>query len=100
MNTIAMTNRHPVDELAENREQQKALKQREEALREVVSTMMGSADSLGGSEWIAKQDIVPRKGSLDERALKAAGLDPEKFRKPGSTAFVIRTVRRAVEDAE
>lgn len=100
MNATAMTNRHPVDELAENREQQKALKQQEEILRAKVSTMMGSADSLGGDEWIAKQDVVPRKGSIDDRKLKAAGLDPEKFRKPGSTAFVIRTVRRAVEDAE
>lgn len=100
MNAKAMPNRHPVDELADVREKIKFWKEREDELRGLISEMMGGADSLGGDEWIARQTVSERKGSLDEKAMKADGIDTDRYRKPPSVSFTIRVERRAVEAAE
>ena len=99
MNGKAMSNRHPVDELAEVRADIKVLKYREDELKEQVAGMMGDQDSVGGDEWIAEQALSERKGSIDEKAAKAAGVDLDRFRKPTTTIVTIRTVKRAREDA-
>ena len=54
----------------------------------------GKADSLGGDEWIARQSLQERKGSIDEARLKAAGIDADAFRKPPVTSIVLRVERR------
>lgn len=97
MNGKAMPNRHPVDQLAEIREQIKALKAREDELRNKVSAMMGAADSLGGDEFIARQSVTIRKGAIDEAAMRASGIDPDDWRKPEVTVYAIRVERRATE---
>lgn len=100
MNAIDLpSNRHPVDQLGQIRETIKHLQDREKELREQISTDMGDADSLGGDEFIAKQSVSSRKGAIDTKAMEAAGLDPDRFRKPETTVFTIRTERRVVEEA-
>jgi len=94
-----MSNRHPVDQLAMVREELKALKEREDVLRDQVARFMGNADSLGGDEWIARQAISERKGSIDEAALRAIGVEPDAYRKPKTTTYTIRTVRREGNEA-
>lgn len=94
-----MSNRHPVDQLGELREAKKGLEEREKALKDQVSEMMGEKDSLGGDEWIASQSLSERKGSIDEKAAKADGVDLDKYRKPPTTVMTIRTERRKTEDA-
>jgi hypothetical protein len=100
MNAKAMPNRHPVDELADVREKIKFWKEREDELRTIISDQMLGNDSLGGDEWIARQTVTERKGSLDEKLMQAVGIDADKFRKPASVSFTIRLERRAVEAAE
>jgi hypothetical protein len=100
MNATALTNRHPVDELAEVRAKIKNLQDRESDLKETISKMMGGADSLGGEEFIARQMLSERKGSLDEKAMKAAGIDTDKFRKPTTVVMSLRVERREMEAAE
>jgi uncharacterized protein (UPF0335 family) len=99
MNAAALTNRHPVDELAEVRAKIKFLGERESELKETISKMMGGADSLGGDEFIARQMLSERKGSLDEKAMKAAGIDTDKFRKPATVVMSLRIERREMEAA-
>jgi len=99
MNVTAMRNIHPVDELAEVRAKIKHLQDREGDLKDVISKMMGGADSLGGDEFIARQVLTERKGSLDEKAMKAAGIDTDRFRKPASAVLSLRIERREVEAA-
>ena len=77
MNAISMPNRHPVDQLADVRETIKTLQAREAELKDEIGKLMGKADSLGGDEWIARQSLQERKGSIDEARLKAAGIDAE-----------------------
>jgi hypothetical protein len=101
MNATALTNRHPVDELAEVRAKIKFLGERESELKAIISKLMGpNNNSLGGDEWIAIQSMSERKGGIDEKKLIAAGIDVEKFRKPGSTPMIMRVERREVEAAE
>lgn len=98
MNAIPMPgNRHPVDELADVREAQKALKAREDALKERISEMMGGADHLGGDEWIASQKLSTRKGALDQKAMDADGVELARYRRPDVTVFSIVLERRADE---
>lgn len=97
MNGKAMSNRHPVDQLGEVREQIKALGEVESALKAQVSALMGDRDSLGGDEWIASQTLSERKGAIDEKKAKAAGVDVDRFRKASATVVTIRTVRREQE---
>ena len=99
MNTIPMPNRHPVDQLADVRETIKTLQAREAELKDEIGKLMGKADSLGGSEYIARQSLQERKGSIDEAKLKAAGLDADKFRRPPVTSIVLRVERRAELEA-
>jgi uncharacterized protein (UPF0335 family) len=97
MDATATSNRHPVDQLADVRERIKTLQTAEEMLKALITTRMGTADSLGGDEFIARQAISERKGGLDEKAMKAAGIDTDKFRKPSSTVISLRLERRAGE---
>ena len=92
-------NRHPVDRLHDVRTQIKALQDQETDLKALISTEMGSRDSLGGDEFIAFQALQTRKGGIDEASLKAAGINPDKHRKPASTSHVLRVERRAAEVA-
>ncbi len=100
MNDIALpVNRHPVDQLADLRETIKRLKEFEEELKVQVSDLMGSADSLGGDEYIARQTVSERAGAIDTKAMASAGIDIEKYRKPNVTVFSIRCERREREAA-
>lgn len=99
-NIATPVNRHIVDQLADVREQIKQLEAHESDLKSQVSTVMGGADSLGGDEYIARQTISSRAGSIDAKALKSAGVDVDKYRKPGTTIFSIKVERREQPEAE
>lgn len=88
-------NRHPVDRLADIRARIKALSDEETDLKAKISVEMGTADSLGGDEFIARQVLQERKGALDEKAIaKALGLDNlDAYRKPASAFILIKTER-------
>src|SRR5690606_16902380 len=57
-----MSNRHPVDTLADVRAEIKQLEAVEEGLRIKVLGMMGDDDAIGGDEYIAEQVLTARKG--------------------------------------
>lgn len=100
MNTIVMSalpNRHPVDQLALVRETIKELQAREAELKDEIGKLMGKADSLGGSEYIARQSITTRAGSVDYKAMERDGINVAKYRKDDTTVFSIRIERRAEE---
>lgn len=94
---LKTSNRHPVDRLGEVREQIKALQATEKELRQAIAEMMGDADSLGGDEFIARQRVSERKGSLDEKVLIAEFGESavNAARKPSATVYTIETRRRA-----
>lgn len=92
-------NRHIVDQLADVRAKMKELKAQEDALKEQISEAMGSADSLGGDEFIAFQKLSIRKGSIDQKMMEAAGIDVDSFRKPDVSVYTLTVERRAQEDA-
>jgi hypothetical protein len=99
MNVAAMpsANRHIVDRLADVRERKKAIEAEEKQIAADVSKEMGSSDSLGGDDFIAKQIISERKGALDEKKLKAKlGVDDlSAYRKASTTVIQIRLDRRS-----
>jgi hypothetical protein len=97
--TTLPVNRHPVDELAEVRAQIKDLEEREKALKTTVSTLMGDRDSIGGDEFIARQTLTERAGSVDTAAMKKAGIDVDKYRKAPTAVVTIKCERRVLEDA-
>lgn len=97
--TLPGKNRHPVDELADVRAQTKALNEREAELKAEISKRIGSADSLGGDEFIATQVLSTRKGGIDEKAATAAGIDLNRFRKADVVVHTLRVERRADEAA-
>lgn len=90
-----MSNVHPVDQLVAIRAQIKALQERESDLKTEVSRLIGGATSLDGDEWSAIQSLSTRKGGLDEKALKAAGINPDAFRKDDIAVLTLRTVLKA-----
>lgn len=92
-------NRHPVDQLADVRARIKDLQDREADLKALITAEMGSRDSLGGDEFIAFQTLQERNGSLDEASLRAAGINPDKHRKPKSVSHILKVERRAAEVA-
>jgi hypothetical protein len=92
------SNRHPVDRLADVRAQMKALKALEDDLKAEVSKEMGGRDSLGGDQYIARQKLSERAGAVDAKAMKAAGIDVDAYRKPPVTVMTI-TVEERVEEA-
>ncbi|MBP0440661.1 hypothetical protein [Tianweitania sediminis] len=94
-----LSNRHPVDRLAIVRTRIKELQEQEADLKQIVSAQMGSKDTLGGDEYVAKQVLSTRKGGIDEALLKKQGLDPASFRKPDVTVLSIRVEARVVEEA-
>ncbi len=93
-------NRHVVDQLADTREQIKELRKAEAACVSQISELMGDNDSLGGNQYIAKQKMHTRKGSVDIVRMEADGIDVDAYRKPDTVVFQIRTEERAVEVAE
>lgn len=92
-------NRHPVDQLADVRAQIKALQELEAVLKARVSADMGTADSLGGDEFIALQTLTTRKGAIDEKKALKAGVDLDDFRKPETVVHSLRIERREQEAA-
>lgn len=97
--TAMSRNRHPVDQLADVRAEIKKLQDREADLKAMISTEMGSRDSLGGDQYIASQVLQERKGAIDEKAMAAAGIDVDQYRKPKSTFIMIKVEPRAMEAA-
>ncbi len=93
------SNRHPVDQLADVRAEIRRLQAQETELKSTVSMMMGSADSLGGDQYIASQKIMTRKGGLDEAKLSAELGDLAPFRKPDTTVITINVTPRVREEA-
>jgi hypothetical protein len=89
------TNVHIIDQLADVRAQIAALKEHEDKLRGEVSRLIGDDSFAEGDLFVAKQDITTRKGGLDEKALRAAGIEPDNFRKPESVVVTIRLSARA-----
>lgn len=94
------SNRHIVDQLADVRAEIKALQTREAQLKEAVSAAMGERDSPGGDEYIARQKVSERKGAIDQKAMKADGIDADKYRKPSVAVYQITVESRVMEPAE
>lgn len=92
-------NRHIVDQLADVRAQIKELSAIEANLKAEVSRQMGEADSLGGMEFIACQSLSTRRGAIDDKRMKADGIDVDAYRKPDTTVLAIRIEPRAAEAA-
>ena len=93
------TNRHPVDQLANIRATIKTLQDREAELKAEIGVLMGERDSLGGDEFIARQELRSRKGGLDEKKLADRIGDLSAFRKSDSTYIVLSVEPRAMEVA-
>lgn len=93
-----LTNRHPVDQLANIRATIKTLQEREAELKEEIGQLMGDSDSLGGDEFIARQELRSRKGGLDEKRLAAKFGDLAPYRKPDSTYIVLSVEPRAMPE--
>ncbi|WP_309083745.1 hypothetical protein [Chelativorans sp.] len=94
------SNRHIVDQLADVRAQKKALEAKEEELKVLISKAMGSADSLGGDQFIAFQKVSTRKGIYDMKKIEATFGDMSLFRKPDVTVYQIVVEPRIMEAAE
>jgi hypothetical protein len=92
-------NRHPVDQLADLRATIKRLQDFEDDLRTEVSVLMGDNDRLDGDDFIARQVLNIRKGTVDPDAMANAGVNPDAFRKADVTVYTIRTDRREAGDA-
>ena len=93
----SLSNRHPVDQLAAVRTTIKRLQDQEKTLKDQIGEAMGSADSLGGDEFIAFQKVSERKGAIDEKALAAVGIDVNAYRKPPVSVYTLTVEARAVE---
>jgi hypothetical protein len=92
---------HPIDRLATIRSTIKALAAQEKALLAEISALMGDADELVGDEFIARQSLTERKGSIDTAAIAAAGIDVESFRKAPVSVMTMRIeARPAAVDLE
>lgn len=91
--TKAAANRHIVDQLADVRAQSKELAEREALLKEQILKAFGKKDILRGDEFVAFRSTSVRKGNLDEQALRAKGIDPDRYRKPELTIVGIRLER-------
>lgn len=94
----AGSNRHPVDRLALVRERIKALQVEETSLKEEIGSLMGDADNLGGLDYIATKTRTERKSGLDEKTMKANGIDVERYRRPSTEFEVIRVVARVIDE--
>lgn len=95
----SMGNRHIVDQLSDIRAQIKELKKDEAACVSKISQQMGDGDSLGGDQFIARQIISTRKGSVDTARLAADGIDVDAYRKPETIAYSLRLEARVREVA-
>lgn len=93
------SNHHVVDRLAMLRQHIRAAQDLEKSLKDEVAQLMGSADSLGGDEFIARQKVTTRKGPFDEKRLaEVLGDMVERYRKPETTVYRIDTVQREAND--
>ena len=81
---------HPVDQLFAIRAQIKALQELEAGLKADVSALCGDVDYALGDEYVATQSLTSRKGGIDEKALKAAGVDVEAFRKADVAVYTLK----------
>ena len=81
---------HPVDQLYAIRFQIKALQELEAGLKADVSALCGDVDYALGDEYVATQSLTSRKGGIDEKALKAAGIDPEAYRKADVAVYTLK----------
>jgi len=90
-------NRHIVDRLADVRDQIAYLKFEESELKEQISRLMGSRDSLGGDEYIATKVVSERAGSIDTKQMWEDGIDIEKYRNPKTSFTSIRLEERRLE---
>jgi len=97
MNTTSVSNRHVVDRLADIRAAIKALKKDEAICVSQISEQMGDGDSLGGDQYIARQIISTRKGSIDTGRLEADGIDVDVYRKPETVVYSLRLEARVQE---
>lgn len=98
-NQNVTANRHPVDALADVRAQIKVLAEQETALKEIVSKMMGSNDAIEGEDFIATQSVSERKGGIDEKALKAAGINVDDYRKANVSVYTLKVCVRTARAA-
>jgi hypothetical protein len=87
-------NRHIVDQLADVRAQIKALQEIEAALKPQVAEIIDRADVASGDDFIATHQMAERKGSLNEKAMRAAGIDVDSFRGPSTVVISIRLAPR------
>ena len=92
-------NRHPVDALADVRAQIKALTELEASLKTQVSALMGQTDCVEGDQYVATLAVSERKGGICEKALKLAGIDPDRFRKDAVTVFSLKLGLRVAQAA-
>lgn len=76
-------NRHIVDQLADLRFRRKSLEEEEAKLRFRVLTAMGENDELVGDEFVAFRENLRMPGAIDPAKLRAAGINPERYRKRG-----------------
>ncbi|MBB4004444.1 hypothetical protein [Aurantimonas endophytica] len=93
------TNRHPVDELADIREQKKALAAREDELKTVIFDMASDdRHAVGGDQYVASIKAIETK-RLDRKAVeKVMGCAIERCLK-SSTTLRIDIEPRAAEAA-
>lgn len=96
---MTANNRHPVDQLAEVRAQIKVLTELEASLKDAVSTLMGAGDFVEGDEYVAMQSISERKGSIDDKAMKLAGINADDFRKAPVTVYSLKTSPKTAQKA-
>lgn len=81
---------HPVDQLFAVRAQIKALQELEAGLKADVSALCGDVDYALGDEYVATQSLTSRKGGIDEKALKAAGVDVDAYRKADVAVYTLK----------
>ncbi|WP_210318517.1 hypothetical protein [Aureimonas endophytica] len=82
------------------RREKKRWEEEEERIKAIVLNQMEDAESYGGEEFIAKVSEQRRKGRLDEKLLKKAGIDVERYRAPDTIIRIIRTEQRVLEGDE
>ena len=96
-------NRHLVDRYGDLKEHNKKSKKLEEKLKAEIMKAADDAgtDSVGGDEYIARQEVRQRTGGLDAEALeKRFGKEAvDACRKPPTNPIVV-TVTRREEDEE
>lgn len=95
------SNRSDVDLIGDLRAVIKEAKSIEEELKEKILESFGSSDSVGGADFIAYQTLQERKGSFDEKKLRARfGDEIDECRKPPSSSIKLDVKPRELPDDE